>query len=248
MKIYRPKVSVCMAAFQGEKFICAQLQSILRQLSADDEVIVVDDCSSDGTRDVVRSLRDPRILLVEHARNRGVTKTFEEALGRATGDIIFLSDQDDVWADDKVRAVLDIFQTDSEVMVVASDAALIDQCGKLLGRSYYETRGRFRSGLFSNLIRCKFLGCTMAFRSELLEKVLPFPGKFKVMHDLWIGSVNALRRGRTFYLDQNLVFYRRHSGAVTAGKLNSTRRLKNRLNMVSAVASYWVGNLLRAQR
>jgi glycosyltransferase involved in cell wall biosynthesis len=236
-----------MAAYQGERFIAAQLRSILAQLNEDDEVIVVDDCSADGTRDVVRGFNDSRIQLISHADNQGVTKTFEEALGLASGDVIFLSDQDDVWAADKVQSILHIFQSDHEVTVVASDAALIDQSGESLGRSYYEMRGRFRSGLFANLIRCKFLGCTMAFRSQLLTKALPFPANLTVMHDLWIGSVNALRKGRTFYLNQNLVYYRRHSGAVTAEKLNAAARVKNRVNLIAAVASYWIGNRIGAR-
>jgi glycosyltransferase involved in cell wall biosynthesis len=233
-----------MAAFQGEKFIAAQLASILVQLSDADEVIVVDDCSADRTRDVVRGMGDSRVRLIEHAVNRGVTKTFEDALTHATGDVIFLSDQDDLWAIGKVQSILDIFQAKSDVTVVATNAALIDQSGESLGRSYYQLRGRFRSGLLSNLIRCKFLGCTMAFRSELLPKVLPFPRPFQVLHDLWIGSVNSLTRGRTFFLDQNLVLYRRHPDSVTAGKLKTGSRLKNRLHYIGAVGTYWVATVM----
>jgi glycosyltransferase involved in cell wall biosynthesis len=229
-----------MAAFQGEKFIAAQLASILVQLSEADEVIVVDDCSADRTRDVVRRLADSRVRLLEHAVNQGVTKTFEDALTQATGEVIFLSDQDDLWAADKVQSILDIFQSKRDVVVAASNAALIGPSGQPLGPSYYQLRGQFRSGLLSNLIRCKFLGCTMAFRSELLPKVLPFPRTFQVLHDLWIGSVNSLTGGRTFFLDQNLVLYRRHPDSVTAGKLKTGSRLKNRLHHIAAVGTYWV--------
>jgi glycosyltransferase involved in cell wall biosynthesis len=244
MKMLRPKVSVCMAAFQGQKFIAAQLESILVQLSTADEVVVVDDCSADGTRDVVRSVADKRVQLIEHAVNQGVTRTFEDALTHATGDVIFLSDQDDLWAANKVQSILDIFQSKPDVVVVASNAALIDQSGESLGCSYYQLRGQFRSGLLSNLIRCKFLGCTMAFRSELLPKVLPFPQTFQVLHDLWIGSVNSLTGGGTFFFDQNLVLYRRHSGSVTAGKLATGLRLRNRLHHIGAIGTYWVTCLM----
>jgi glycosyltransferase involved in cell wall biosynthesis len=233
-----------MAAFQGEKFIAAQLASILVQLSEADEVIVVDDCSADRTRDVVRRMADSRVRLLEHAVNQGVTKTFEDALTQATGEVIFLSDQDDLWAADKVQSILDIFQSQRDVVVAASNAALIGQSGQSLGRSYYQLRGQFRSGLLSNLIRCKFLGCTMAFRSELLPKVLPFPRTFQVLHDLWIGSVNSLTGGRTFFLDQNLVLYRRHPDSVTAGKLKTGSRLKNRLHHLGAVGTYWVTSMM----
>jgi glycosyltransferase involved in cell wall biosynthesis len=247
MSMNRPKVSVCMASFQGERFIAAQLRSILNGLSDDDEVIVVDDHSSDRTCDEVRSLGDPRVRLVERHVNQGVAKTFEEALLYATGTVIFLSDQDDVWAPQKVEIVLQAFESNLGVTLVVTDAALIDDEGNPVGSSYYEMRGSFRSGFLSNLFRCKFLGCTMAFRSKLLSRVLPFPRKFDVLHDLWIGIINSITNGKTLYLDQPLVQYRRHSGSVTAGKLSGVRQLATRLHLLAAATDYWITDRLRGR-
>src|SRR3954463_2208062 len=93
----RPKVSVCMAAYQGERYIALQLRSILDQLCDDDEVLIVDDASKDCTCGEIEAVQDPRIVLIRNGANRGVLRTFETALTRSSGDIIFLSDQDDVW-------------------------------------------------------------------------------------------------------------------------------------------------------
>jgi len=244
MTIERPKVSVCMAAFQGERYVSAQLQSILVQLSDSDEVIVVDDHSSDRTCEEVRSLGDPRIRLIERPRNQGVAKSFEEALSYATGSVIFLSDQDDLWARGKVSIVLRAFASNPRVTLVATDAALIDEDGNRLGNSYYAWRGPFSSGVWSNLVRCKFLGCTMAFRSELVPKVLPFPHQFAVLHDIWIGVVNSITSGSTLYIDEPLVCYRRHSRSFTAGRLSRIRQLQTRLHLLYTVVRYWIRDRL----
>ena len=87
------KISVCMATYNGEKYIAEQIRSILPQLSEDDEVIVSDDGSSDATLDIVRSFNDPRIRIVQNELEHGYTKNFENALNHANGDIIFISDQ-----------------------------------------------------------------------------------------------------------------------------------------------------------
>src|SRR5260221_10250717 len=106
MTMGRAKISVCMAAFQGARDIGAQLRSILVQLSENDEVIVIDDHSSDRTCKEVRALGDTRVRLIERDTNQGVAKSFEEALSHASGAVIFLSDQDDLWAPRKFPIVL----------------------------------------------------------------------------------------------------------------------------------------------
>jgi glycosyltransferase involved in cell wall biosynthesis len=211
----RPKISVCLAAYQGERYIAPQLRSILEQLSADDEVIVVDDGSTDATCREVSALQDPRIIFIVNAKNQGVLRAFEKALSRSSGDIVFLSDQDDLWLPKKVERVLETFAHDADLMLIASDAILIDEDGTTIGDSFYAKRGRFHPGLWSNVLIGKFHGCTMAFRSTLLRSALPFPRGTQVHHDTWIGCINALIGGKTNYIAEPLVAYRRHSTNVT---------------------------------
>jgi glycosyl transferase family 2 len=237
------KISVCLAAFQGERFIAPQLQSILAQLSLSDEVIVVDDCSTDRTCDEILKIADPRISLIRHQSNRGVARSFEDAISRASGAVIFLSDQDDLWIPGKVEMVLQTFEDDPKITLVVTDAVVVNEQGSALGR-YYEDRGRFRSGLLANLIRSKYLGCTMAFRSQLVAKVIPFPAGNEVLHDIWIGVVNSISSGKTRYLDEPLVWYRRHSAAVTSGDLSLKRKMWVRLHLIKAVVNFRARTLL----
>jgi hypothetical protein len=143
-----------------------------------------------------------------------------------------------------VSRVLAVFKDNPEVTLVTTDAALMDEQGLLLADSYYDTRGKFRSGLLANLIRCKYLGCTMAFRSELVSKVIPFPHGSDVLHDIWIGAVNSISSGTTRYIDEPLVWYRRHSAGVTQGKLRLNRRIRTRVHLIKAVVHFWARNVL----
>lgn len=229
----RPKISVCIAAYQGERYIALQLRSILEQLSADDEVIVVDDGSTDGTCREVSALQDARLVLMRNPDNQGVLRSFETALSRCCGEIVFLSDQDDLWLPKKVETVLDAFVRDTDLMLVVSDAILIGDDGAKIGDSFYAKRGKFRAGFWSNLLVGKFHGCTMAFRSTLLQRALPFPPGRLVHHDTWIGCMNALMGGRTRYIAEPLVAYRRHSTNATGRiKLSNYTRLRMRSQML----------------
>jgi glycosyltransferase involved in cell wall biosynthesis len=238
---FRPKISVCIAAYQGERYIALQLRSILEQLSPDDEVIVVDDGSTDGTCREITAFHDPRINLIPNAGNLGVIRAFETALYRSTGEIVLLSDQDDLWLPNKVEAVLDAFAHDPDLVLVASDAILIDEDGEKIGDSFYAKRGKFRAGLWSNLLIGKFHGCTMAFRSTLLRSALPFPAGRLVHHDTWIGCMNALIGGKTRYIADPLVAYRRHSTNVTGRiKLSNYIRLKMRSQILLGLLAFWL--------
>lgn len=227
-----------MAAFQGQRFIGSQLRSILDQLSDEDEVVVVDDGSTDGTREEVKALRDPRLLFMENGKNQGFLRTFERALSHSCGEIVFLSDQDDLWLPNKVQTVLDAFLVDPQLMLVTSDAILIDDDGARVGDSFYAQRGKFRPGLWSNLLIGKFHGCTMAFRSALLRKALPFPRGSRIHHDTWIGCVNALIGGKVKYIADPLVAYRRHSTNATGRiRLTNYMRFKMRWQLLMGLCS-----------
>lgn len=235
----RPVISVCMAAYNGERYIVAQIQSILNQLNGDDELIVVDDCSADATRETVRAIADGRIRLIEHTRNLGVSRTFEDAIRAARNGILFLSDQDDLWATNKVDIILNTFAARPEVTLIATDAALIDADGALISSSYFVNRGTFHAGFWKNFLRNHFGGCTMAFRSSILPEILPLPHDYAVLHDLWIGVRNSLAGHQTLYLDQPLVLNRRHGSTATGQRrLSLAGKIRNRVHLLLAVTLF----------
>lgn len=236
----RARVSVCMAAHNGERYIKDQLKSILVQLCSTDEIIVVDDASRDTTVEIVHDMRDPRILVIRNERNGGVLAAFERAIREASGQLIFLSDQDDLWAPNKVIEFLNAFKAHPEAMVVISDAAIINGRAEVVAQSNFP-RWPFRPGLFANLLHSRFIGCQMAFRSALLPCVLPFPHGLDVLHDIWIGTSNSAIGGVTWYIDMPLTKYRRHGGNATGvTKLPFRRQMRLRVHLIYALIQSWM--------
>jgi len=202
--------SVCLASHDGRDFLERQVLSILPQLSPEDELLIGDDASSDGTPDLVRSLGDPRIRLWE-SRFGGAIANFEFLLSRARGAWILLSDQDDEWLPGRVAALNGV---PPEAQVVLCDAEVVDGRGKLLSPSLLATY-RAHPGLWHNLLRNGYSGCCMALRADLLPRLLPFPVGIG-MHDWWIGLV-AERLGTAHWVRRPLVRHYRHGRNASFG-------------------------------
>ena len=199
-------ISVCMATYNGEKFIESQLKSILSQLSEDDEVIISDDDSTDRTLEIVRRLSDKRIKIYHHETDHGFTRNFENALKYAKGDYIFLSDQDDEWLPDKVQTTIAALQ---EADFVVSDCITQDENGNVLDPSRFRTF-KIKKGFWRLMIKTRYLGCCMAFRRNVLKAALPFPDNTYYMeHDLWLAAVAELYFNVRL-LDKPLIIYKRH--------------------------------------
>lgn len=198
-------ISVCLASYNGEKYIEEQINSILPQLSTDDELIVSDDGSRDATREILATYSMDQRVRVISGPQKGLIANFENAIKSANGEIIFLADQDDIWLPDKVAATLACFKDDPTVKVVVSDLRLVDENLKELYPSYFTLR-KVHSGSVRNIIRNTYIGAGMAFKSELKSRILPFPADIP-MHDMWIG---VLAGKHTVFLNEVLTLYRRH--------------------------------------
>jgi glycosyltransferase involved in cell wall biosynthesis len=239
----RPRVSVAMAAFQGEKYIARQAESILSQLEPEDELVISVDPSADRTGQIVLELAaaDPRVRVL-CGPGRGAVRNFEHALCAVSGAVVFLSDQDDVWHPAKLRACLAALE-DSRVSAVVHDAVVVDGDMNELRSSFFQ--GRFRSGVWRNVVKNRYTGCCMAFRREVLKAALPFPSGIP-MHDQWIGVV-ARRMGTVAFLEKPLVFYRRHNQTLTGReKAGTMLRLRWRIHMIAAVITLHKRLRLRA--
>lgn len=214
-----PRISVALCTHNGSRYVGEQLRSILEQQPAPSQVVVSDDASTDDTLDIVASLAAQSTIPVEILRNPralGVTGNFERAVRACNGDIIVLSDQDDIWHSNRLARVVEVLESDSGLDLVASDAVLIDGAGtrlplsllESLGVSSDELSGIRSAGAFSWLMRRNVVtGATVAFRRRLLATALPFPAAW--VHDEWLAAM-AAATGRIDLLPDRLIDYRQH--------------------------------------
>lgn len=199
-------ISVCIATYNGEKYIKEQLVSILKQIGDGDEVIVSDDHSTDTTVKIIESFNDKRIVIIKNER-KGLISNFENAISNSKGDFIFLSDQDDIWAKDKVQICLEDFNHGYDLIL--SDCKMFDSDTKeIIQESFFEFNDS-KKGIINNLKRNSYIGCCMAFSARLKHKALPFP-KSIPMHDSWIGFLGEIYYEVKFN-DNKLINYRKHS-------------------------------------
>jgi glycosyltransferase involved in cell wall biosynthesis len=214
----RPTVSVCMATYNGARFLGRQLESILTELGPGDEVVVVDDCSRDDTPGIIEAVGDPRIRWQVNDANRREAFSFGRAMGLARNEVIFLSDQDDVWIPGRVARMTEAL-LDSGAWVVATNFAWMNDAEETLdvridGVRAADSRRHLKNVLDIFLGRTNYYGCAMAFRRELNRILLPIPAMVE-SHDLWVALAGNLLR-KNVHLEEETLRKRQHGGNVTS--------------------------------
>jgi glycosyltransferase involved in cell wall biosynthesis len=215
----RMQICVAMCTYNGSRYLGEQLESIAAQTRLPDRMLILDDGSSDDTLDIAREFARGAAFPVHIERNRqnlGYTKNFEKAVGLADGDVIALSDQDDVWHPAKLASAERAFSGSPSVGMVFTDAEVADAALRPLGYRLWSAVGlskasqeRVRNGqTFDLLLKGNLVtGATMAFRSSLRDLVLPIDAG--CVHDGWIALlISAV--ADVAAIDQPLVRYRQH--------------------------------------
>lgn len=224
------KISVAMCTYNGEKFICRQMNSILRQTRLPDEILICDDGSTDSTLDILEQYRDRGVELrvYKNEENLGFVENFRKCLSLCSGDVIFLCDQDDIWKETKVEELCALMAAEPRLLSVVTNFHLIDAEDNRLSRGeegdspFFDRRKHRidwkRERLYKvNLeaIFCQNIGpgCTQAIRREVIPAFLECP--LHDPHDYVLNRTAALGDG-LYYYDRPLTEYRIH-GSQTIG-------------------------------
>lgn len=227
-----------MTSYNGKQYIQKQIETILVNLSEEDELIISDDGSSDGTIELITSFmeKDQRIRLIAGPK-QGVIANFENAILAARGDYIYLADQDDLWEPNKVATVQACFQ-EQNCMVVVHDADIVNELDEVTEGSFYARRSS-GPGVVKNIVKNTYIGCCMAFRREILRGVLPIPKNIE-MHDQWIGIIGDIM-GDAFFSKQVLFHYRRHGSNVSSfDHYPVPKMIRNRVVFVIELIKRWI--------
>lgn len=230
-----------MCTHNGARFVEQQLRSIVGQRTPPTEIVVSDDASSDDTLAVVARVvaeidSSIRVTIIENGVALGVRANFEQALLACGGDLIALSDQDDVWHEDRLDSLRERFDNSPDLLLVSSNAALVDQNGVSLGHTLFEALEISASqreslnggGAFDELARRNLVtGATSMIRRSLLTVAVPIPAPW--LHDEWLAII-AAATGELGVLDRVLTDYRQHDtnqvGATRLGIAGKISRLR----------------------
>lgn len=221
------KVSVAICTYNGEHFLKEQLDSILKQTRAVDEIIICDDQSTDRTISILDEYQKKHPELIKvfvNDENLRSVKNFEKAIQLCSGAVIFLSDQDDIWVHDKVENYLNHFERNPNLSVLSSDGYCIDEHSKKHEKyaiwqvpSFFEELGHgFDYYKSITHIANIATGASMALRREVLADVLPFPLVSKFHHDEWIARITA-SKNQFALLPGKYFCYRTHQNQQVGG-------------------------------
>ncbi|MFL6335479.1 MAG: glycosyltransferase family 2 protein [Pyrinomonadaceae bacterium] len=215
-------LSIALGTYNGAAYLKEQLESFAAQTRAPDELVISDDHSTDDTLRLIEEFAATAgfpVRLSVNESNLGTAKNFEKAISLCRGDVIMLSDQDDIWHSDKLESVERIFEARPQLSLVFSDAELVDETLRLFDETLFDRlhfNGRkqrlVKSGraldvqLRENLV----CGCTVAFRANLKELVLPISADGPLVHDGWIMLLVAAV-GEIDFINRPLIKYRQHS-------------------------------------
>lgn len=224
-------ISVVLAAYKGEKYILAQVESILSQLGKDDELVISDDYPEGNTFATLENIikTDSRVRYIK-GEGRGLIKNFENAVTHSKGNYIFLSDQDDVWLDGKVHAVMTEFEKGADV--VMHDALITDADLNPTGERAFVLNSSC-TGTVRNVIKNSYQGCCMAFTKEMKTHILPFPENIP-MHDQWIGLMGE-KYGKVHLINHPYILYRRHSESVSGNTTSLLQKIKWRIGIIGCL-------------
>jgi glycosyltransferase involved in cell wall biosynthesis len=218
------KISIAMATYNGEHYVAEQINSILHQTNPPDEIVIVDDASSDNTvQNLSRALEGfSSAKIIENKENRGYSSSFFTALSKCTGDIILIADQDDFWEARKIEVLKSHFDNDANLDLVIHDAGFCDVQLNPIGNSKY---GRIRS-LGMSVYDVNVTGMSTAISGKFMKVIQPKPDEVLVSYDEWI-HICAKYLGKKKVIEDILVRFRRHEHNATIKDFINTPTNRN---------------------
>lgn len=215
-----PLISVAMCTYNGERYLAEQLDSIVKQSYRRLEIVVVDDCSTDGTMAILREYAacDSRIRVIENDTNLGFVRNFSKAMQVCQGDYIALADQDDIWFENKIER---LYEEIGDNLLIYSRIAVVDAGARPLGREFPKTERIDGNCALSLLLANCVTGHACLLRSELLQLAEPLLQN-AAYHDQLLAIVAASQQGRLKAGSEVLSYYRSHEDNAVLG--NKRRR------------------------
>jgi len=242
-------ISICMATYNGERYLPEQVASILAQMEETDELVVVDDVSRDGTVAYLESLGDPRIRIHRNKVNLGHVQSFAKVIGLASQPYILMADQDDIWIEGRARTMRDALARG--VALVSTNSEFIDGQGRSIAPLHPGLAADHSQRYAGNILRifagrAFYYGCQMGLREELRDIVLPIP-RYVESHDLWIAmAANVV--GSNTHLECATLCRRVHGNNVSVVSRPLAKKLWSRIILLLSLLHIGQRLLMRGRR
>ena len=212
-------VGVVLATYNGENFLDEQLQSIFNQTLLPDKVVIVDDCSTDGSMRIAEKWaqrHQETIEIHENIKNTGFIRNFERGISLCDTDFIALCDQDDIWHVDKLKKCISKLATDATIGLCYHNVDLVNVAGETIGADLKNLTNLdlpLERATAQDLIikdaRSPIPGLAIVFSSKLKSHFLPIPGEKTCPHDWWLCAISFFMFNPT-YIAEPLAKYRIH--------------------------------------
>lgn len=248
LSFIKTKISVAMCTYNGEKYIIEQLNSILNQTIPPEEIIICDDCSTDNTENLVKNIASNNytdIKFIKNKKNLGSSKNFEKAISLCSYDIIFLSDQDDIWLPNKVKIIIKTFKN-KDVDLVFSNAYLTDENLNILKYDLFKSLNFDQKKIdiiesekaFNLLLKTNYAtGATIAFKKSLLDVFFPLPDIW--VHDHYLAFVCSISK-KIYPIKSKLIYYRQHNNQqIGTLNINNFKKIKDTLSGKISIPRYY---------
>lgn len=223
-------IDIVLATFNGEKYLCEQIDSIIAQTYKNWRLLVSDDGSTDKTLSIIEkyAILDNRVILVNKNRQGGVVKNFSKALEFVTSKYIMFSDQDDYWLPEKIEHQKEIIEENEKIfsgkpILIFTDLVVVDANLKIINESFYLHSGlnpEFNLSKKFLLWRSTVYGCSVMFNKSLYDIAFPFSPEV-TMHDQWFALMASLH-GHIIYSNACHLYYRQHANNVVGGQKKNT--------------------------
>lgn len=225
------KVDILVATYNGEKYLKEQIESLLNQTYKNIQIIISDDCSKDGTREILKQYeKNDKIKIFYQEKNLGYVKNFEFLLKQVQSELYMLCDQDDVWKEEKVQKSVEKLKQE-DLDLVFGDLEVVDENLNMVLKSYADYMHlSHKIKKYCNDYRLQYLyncmtGCTILSKKIFLDKILPIPIDSKyLIHDYWIGLIVSLN-GKVGYIKESYILYRQH-GNNQVGTAKASKKYK----------------------
>lgn len=219
MNLQNPLISIIMPAYNAEKTISQAITSVIKQSYSDWELIVVNDCSTDRTDEIIQSFAsaDTRIHLLENINNQGASLTRHKGVVASRGDWIAFLDSDDAWREDKLEKQIAL-QKKTKASLLFTGSAFMDNDGNPI--DYYlkaPERLTYHDLLKQNLLS----NSSSMVKAELCKKYESIGDQ---MHEDYATWLKIMKTGIDAYgVDEPLLIYRLSSGSKSSNKIKAAK-------------------------